>query len=45
MGGDEGTIIKHKVKFKEKNDLINKKPPLDIRSQYRIHIVIGGNEN
>ena len=30
MGGDEGTILKHTVKAKEKNDLTNKKPTLDI---------------
>ena len=30
MGGDEGTILKHKVKAKEKNDLTNKKPTLDM---------------
>ena len=39
MGGDEGTILKHNVKDKEKNDLTNKKSTLDIRSQCRIPIL------
>ena len=39
MGGDEGTILKHKVKAKEENRLTNKKPTLDIMSQYRIPII------
>ena len=39
MGGDEGTILKHKVKARDKNHLINKKPILDIMSQYRIPIL------
>ena len=37
MGGDEETILKHKVKARDKNHLTNKKPILDIMSQYRIH--------
>ena len=32
MGGDEGTILKHKVKAREKNRLTNKKPTLDTMS-------------
>ena len=32
MGGDEGTILKHKVKDKDKNHLTNKKPILEIMS-------------
>ena len=36
MGGDEGTILKHKVKAKEENHLTNKKPTLNIMSQCRI---------
>ena len=39
MGGDEGTILKHKVKYRDKNHLTNKKPILDIMSQYRIPIL------
>ena len=39
MGGDEGTILKHKVKAKENNRLTNKKSTLDIRSQCRILIL------
>ena len=39
MGGDEGIILKHKVKAKENNDLTNKKPTLDIRNQCRIPIL------
>ena len=39
MGGDEGTILKHKVKAKEENRLTNKKPILDIMSQCRIPIL------
>ena len=31
IGGDEGTILKHKVKAREKNHLTNKKPTLDIK--------------
>ena len=38
MGGDEGTILKHKVKVRDKNHLTNKKPILDIMSQDRILI-------
>ena len=38
MGGEEGTILKHKVKAKDKNLLTNKKPTLDIMSQDRIPI-------
>ena len=30
MGGDEWTILKHKVKAREKNRLTNKNPTLDI---------------
>ena len=36
MGGDGETILKHKVKAKEKDHLTNKKPSLDTMSQYRI---------
>ena len=39
MGGDEWTILKHKVKAKDKNHLTNKKPILDIMSQDRIPIL------
>ena len=39
MGGDEGTILKHKVISREKNHLTNKKPTLDIMSQDRIPIL------
>ena len=39
MGGDEGTILKHKVKAREKNHLTNKKTTLDTMSQYRILIL------
>ena len=39
MGGDEGTILKHKVRARENNRLTNKKPTLDIWSQCRIHIL------
>ena len=39
MGGNEETILKHKVKSKEKNHINNKKPTLDIMSQYRIPIL------
>ena len=39
MGGDEGTILKHKVQAKEENCLTNKKPTLDIMSQDRIPIL------
>ena len=39
MGGDEGTILKHKVKAREKNNLTNKKPTLDTMSQCRIPIL------
>ena len=40
MGGDEGTILKYKVKAREKNRLTNKKPTLDTMSQYRILILL-----
>ena len=36
MGGEEGTILKHKIKAREKNHLTNKKSILDIMSQDRI---------
>ena len=39
MGGEEETILKHKVKDKDKDHLTNKKPILDIMSQYRIIIL------
>ena len=39
MGGDEGTILKHKVKAREKKCLTNKKPTFDMISQYRIPIL------
>ena len=38
MAGEEGTILKHKVKARDKNHLTNKKPILDIMSQDRILI-------
>ena len=38
MGGDEGTILKHNIKAREKNHVTNKKPTLDIMSQDRIPI-------
>ena len=39
MGGEEGTILKLKVKARHKNHLTNKKPILDIMSQDRIPII------
>ena len=39
MGGDEETILNHKVKSREKNHLTNKKPTLDIMSQDIIPIL------
>ena len=33
MEGEEGTILEHKVKAREKNHLTNKKPTLDIMRQ------------
>ena len=39
MGGVEETILKHKVKAKDKDHLTNKKPKLDIMSQDRIPIL------
>ena len=39
MGGDEETILKHKVKARDKNHLTNKKPILDTMSQDRILIL------
>ena len=39
MGGEEGTILKHKVKSMDKNHLTNKKPILGIMSQDRIPIL------
>ena len=39
MGGEEETILKHKVKAKDKNHLTNKKPILDIMSQNTILIL------
>ena len=39
MGGDEGTILKHEIKAREKNHITNKKPILDIMSQDRIPIL------
>ena len=38
MEGEEETILKHKVKAKDKDYLTNKKPKLDIMSQDRIPI-------
>ena len=40
MGGDEKTILKHKVKAKDKDHLTNKKPKFDIMSQYIIPNVL-----
>ena len=39
MGGEEETILKHKLKARYKNHLTNKKPILDIMSQDRIPIL------
>ena len=39
MGGKQDTILKHNVKAGDKNHLTNKKPILDIMSQYRIPIL------
>ena len=39
MGGDEETILKHKVKSRDKNHLTNNKPILAIMSQDRILIL------
>ena len=39
MGGEEGTILKHEVKSREKNHLTNKNPILDIMGQDRIPIL------
>ena len=39
MEGEEEIILKHKVKAKDKNRLINKNPTLDIMSQDRIPIL------
>ena len=39
MGGEEETILKHKVKARDRNHLTNKKPILDILSQDRIPIL------
>ena len=39
MGREEETILKHKVKDKDKIHLTNKKPKLDIMSQDRILIL------
>ena len=39
MGGDERTILKNKVKAREKNHLTKKKPTLDIMSQDKIPIL------
>ena len=36
VGGEEETILKHKIKVRDKNHLTNKKPILDIMSQDRI---------
>ena len=39
MGGEEETILKHKIKAREKNHLTNNKPILDIMSRDRITIL------
>ena len=39
MGGEEGTILEHKVKARDKNHLTNKKPILDTMRQDRIQIL------
>ena len=39
MRREEGTILKHKVKVRDKNHLTNKKPILDIMNQDRIPIL------
>ena len=39
IGGEEETILKHKVKDRDKNHLTHKKPILDTMSQDRIPIL------
>ena len=39
MGGEKETILKNKVKAKDKDHLTNKKPKLNIMSQDRIPIL------
>ena len=39
MGGEEGTILKHKVKARDKNHLTNKKQKHDIMSQDEVPIL------
>ena len=39
IGGEEETIIKNRVKARDKNHLTNKKPKLDIMSQDKIPII------
>ena len=39
VGGDEGTILKHKVKARDKNHLTNKNPILDTMSQDKVPIL------
>ena len=39
MGGDEGTILKHMVKARERNRLTTNNPTLDIMSQCKIPIL------
>ena len=39
MGGEEETILKHKVKARDKNHLTNNKPILNIMSQDRVLIL------
>ena len=38
-GGEDETILKHKVKAREKNHLTNKKPILDTMRQNKIPIL------
>ena len=39
MGGEEWTILKHKIKVRDKNHITNKKTKLDIMIQDRIPII------
>ena len=39
VGGEEETILKHRVKARDKNHLTNEKPILDIMCQDRIPIL------
>ena len=39
MGGGEETILKHKLKARDKNHITNKKPILDIMSKNEVPIL------